>query len=129
MSTWDPLTIFEACIHQAGYTLIEKYTKTITKCKKRKVYSEVFCVTFFTFCVTFFTFCVPFFTFCISCESRHSSKNSKDFVVYFFAVLIKHEIRVICEKCIVSVSYFMVCFAKIFVKYPRNTKNVYGISK
>ncbi len=53
------------------------------------------------------------FTFCsISCQSRHSHKKSKDFAVYFFAALIKHEIRMKCEKCLVSVSYFMVCFTK-----------------
>ncbi len=60
----------------------------------------------------FATFCVlhPFFR--ISCQGRHSCANSKDFVVYFFAALIKHEIRLKYEKCIESVSYFVVCFAK-----------------
>ncbi len=33
-------------------------------------------------------------------------------MVYFFAGLIKHEIHMKCEKCIVSVSYFVVWFAK-----------------
>ncbi len=35
---------------------------------------------------------------------------------------VKHEICVKYEKCIVSVSYFVVCFAKTFVKYPQNAK-------
>ncbi len=26
------------------------------------------------------------------------------------------------EKCVMSVSYFVVCFAKTFVKYPQNVK-------
>ncbi len=58
----------------------------------------------------------------ILCQSWHSCKNSEDFVVYFFAVLIKHKIRLKCEKCIVSVSHFAVCFAKTLAKYLRNAK-------
>ncbi len=60
----------------------------------------------------------PVFAFCISHQARHSCENSKDFVVYFFAILIKHEICMKYEKCIVSVSYFVVCFAK----NPQNAK-------
>ncbi len=45
-----------------------------------------------------------------------------DFVVYFFAALIKHEIHVKYEKCMASVSYFVVCFAKTVAKYPQNEK-------
>ncbi len=41
-------------------------------------------------------------------QSRRSRENSKDLVVYFFAALIKHEICMKCEKCIESVSYFMI---------------------
>ncbi len=37
---------------------------------------------------------------------------SRPYVVYFFIALIKHEIRLKYEKCIVSVSHFMVCFTK-----------------
>ncbi len=59
-----------------------------------------------------FAFCAPFFAFRISHQGWHTRKNSEDFVVYFFAALIKHEIRMKCEKCIVSVSYFVVCFVK-----------------
>ncbi len=44
----------------------------------------------------------------ISRQGWHSGENSKDFVVYFFAALIKHEIRMKCGKCIMSVSYFIV---------------------
>ncbi len=43
-------------------------------------------------------------------------------MVYFFVALIKQEIRMKCEKCIVSVSYFVACFAKTFAKYPQNAK-------
>ncbi len=40
-------------------------------------------------------------------------------MVYFFAALIKHKIRMRYEECTVSVSYFLVCFAKTFVKYKK----------
>ncbi len=69
------------------------------------------------FRVTFFAFCAPFFAFCISHHGRHSHEKSKDFVVYFFAALIKHEICMKYKKCIVNVSYFVVCFAKTFTKW------------
>ncbi len=52
-----------------------------------------------------------------SCQGWHSSENSKNFMVNFFMALIKHEICLKCEKCIASVSHFMVCFAKTFAKY------------
>ncbi len=55
-------------------------------------------------------------------EGWHSHEKSKDFVVYFFMVLIKYEIRLKCEKCIVSVSHFVTCFTKIFAKYLWNAK-------
>ncbi len=96
----------------AGYTLMAKYVKMGAKCEKQKVYSGVLYV-------TFFTFDNPFFAFRISQQGRHSHENLKDFAVYFFAALIKHEIRLKCEKCKVSVPYFAVCFAK----YPRNAKS------
>ncbi len=60
--------------------------------------------------------------FFILCKGRHLRKKSKDFSVYFFPALIKHEIRMKYEKCIVSVMYFVVCFAKTFAKYSRNAK-------
>ncbi len=47
-------------------------------------------------------------------------KKSKDFVVYFFAALIKHKIRMKYEKCIVSISYFVV-FRK---KHSQNTREM-----
>ncbi len=53
---------------------------------------------------------------------RHSHKKSKDFVVHFFTALIKHELCMKYEKCIVNVSYFVVCFTKTFAKYLRNAK-------
>ncbi len=52
----------------------------------------------------------------------HLLKRSKDSVVYFFATLIKKEIRMEYDKYIVSVSYLVVCFAKTFVKYLQNAK-------
>ncbi len=52
-------------------------------------------------------------------QGRHLREKSKDFVVYFSATLIKHEIRMKYEKCIVSVSYFVACFAKTFAKYEK----------
>ncbi len=88
----------------------------IAKCEKWKVYSVLFCVTFSHFGLLFFSF------HSILRWGWHSHKNSKDFVVYFFAALIKREIRMKCKKCMVSVLYFMMCFAKIFAKCRRNTK-------
>ncbi len=40
-------------------------------------------------------------------QGWHSHEKSKDFVVYFLAALIKHEIRVKYEKCIRE--YFVFC--------------------
>ncbi len=100
---------------KAGYTLIAKYAKTIAKCEKQKVYSEVFCVTFFAFCASFFAFG-------ISQLGQHSCKNSKGFRGLLLRGINKtrnsHEMR----KVLVSVSYSMACFAKTFVKYSQNTK-------
>ncbi len=67
-------------------------------------------------------FRVSFFPFRISRQGRHSCEKSEDFVVYFFAALIKHEIRMKYEKWIASISYFVVWFAKTFVKYLQNVK-------
>ncbi len=101
--------------HKAGYTLIAKYVKIIRKCKKRKVYSEVFRVTFFVFRDPF-----SLFTFhSILHQGRHSREKSKDFVVYFFAASIKHKIHTKYEKCMLSVSYFVVC---VSWKHLRNMK-------
>ncbi len=63
-----------------------------------------------------------FFTFCILRQDWHLHKKSKNYVVNFFVALIKQEICMKYKKCIVSVSYFMVCFAKTHAKYPRNAK-------
>ncbi len=93
-------------LHKADYTLITKYAKMGAKCEKWKVYSGVFRATFFAFR--------------ISHQGWHSRENSKNFVVYFFALLIKHEIRMKCERCIVNVSYF-VMFRE---KHSRNVKSV-----
>ncbi len=60
-----------------------------------------------------------FFAFHISCQGWHLREKLKDFTVNFFAALIKHEICKKCDKCIVSVSYFVVCFAKTFAKYEK----------
>ncbi len=48
---------------KAGYTLIAKYAKTIATCEKRKLYSEVFRVTFFAIRAFFFCF-LHFAAFC-----------------------------------------------------------------
>ncbi len=43
-------------------------------------------------------------------------------MVCFFVALIKHDIRMKCKKCIMGVSYFLVCFAKTFaipMKYEK----------
>ncbi len=74
------------------------------------------------FRVTFFAFCAPFFACCISCCGWNLREKSKDFVVYFFAALMKHKIRVKYKKRIASVPYFVVCFAKTFAKYSQNVK-------
>ncbi len=76
-------------------------------------------------CHFFFAFCASFFAFCVSqhfARGEHLREKSKDFLVYFFAALIKHEMRMKYKKCIVDVSYFVVCFAKTFAKYPWNVK-------
>ncbi len=46
----------------------------------------------------YFAFHAPFSVFHISHQGWHSREKSKDFVVYFFTVLIKHEIRMECES-------------------------------
>ncbi len=97
-------------VHTAGYTLIAKYAKMIAKCKKQN--NGVFHIIFFAFCTPFFVFCS------ILCQVRHLHEKSKDFMVYFFVALIKHEICMKYEKCRMSVSYFVACFAK----YSRNEK-------
>ncbi len=102
-------------LRQAGYTLIAKYAKMIVKRKKWKVYRLT------GYFASLFSHFAPFFSL-FACQSRHSHKKSKDFVVYFFDALIKHKIRVKYEKCIVSVSYLVVWFAKTFAKYPQNVK-------
>ncbi len=40
------------------------------------------------------------------------TQKVKGFRGLFFAALIKHKIHIKCEKCIVSVLYFVACFAK-----------------
>ncbi len=105
---------------KASYTFIAKYTKMIAKCEKQKVYGRVFCLT------SFFRILHPFFRFshftAFCARVGICSNSQKDFVVHFFATLIKYKIRMKREKCIVSVSYFVMCFAKTFEKYPQNAK-------
>ncbi len=79
--------------------------------EKQKEYSGVLCV-------TFFAFCAPFFRFLHFAPRLASVRKFEGFRVYFFTALIKHEIRLKCEKCVVSVLYFVVCFAETFAKYP-----------
>ncbi len=74
----------------------------------------------------FFRISRPFFSLftfhSILHQGRHSLEKSKDLVVYFFAALIKHKIRMKYEKCTASVLYFVVCFVKTFAKYPEKVK-------
>ncbi len=105
---------------KAGYTLIAKYAKMGAKFEKRKLYSRVSYATFSVFRVPFSLF--AFYS--ISRQGWHLGENLNDFIVYFFAALIKHEIHLKCKKCIVSVSHFVVCFAKTFAKYAQNMKSV-----
>ncbi len=80
---------------------------------KKKLYSGVFCITFFVFCI------LQHFA---PMQCQHSHKKSKEFLVYFFPALIKHKICMKYEKCIVNVSYFVVCFVNTLTKYRRNAK-------
>ncbi len=68
---------------KVSYKLIVKCVKMITKNEK--------CIGVFR--VTFFVFCVPFFVFRILHQGLSLCEKSKDFVVYFFAALIKQEIN------------------------------------
>ncbi len=97
---------------KARHTLIAKYAKMIEKCNKQKVYSGVFRVTFFRVLHSFFSLFAP--------ESPFARKV-KGFRFLSPKSLIKHEIYMKYEKCVVSVSYFMVCFAKTFAnaKYKK----------
>ncbi len=65
-----------------------------------------------------FAFLFSLFVFhSISHQGWPSREKSKNFVVYFFTALIKHEIRMKYKKFIASISYYMVCFVKTFAKY------------
>ncbi len=100
---------------KASYALIAKYAKRGRNAKNKK------CIAIIS--RHFFSHFAPLFsllTFCsISRQGRHSWEKSKDFVVYFFAALIKYEICMKCEKYTVSVSYFVVFFAKTLAKYEK----------
>ncbi len=74
--------------------------------KNKKCIAGYFSSLFSHFMLLFSCFTLLFSLFAfhsILHQGRYSCKNWKDFVVYFFAALIKHEICVKCEKCIVSV--------------------------
>ncbi len=77
-------------------------------------------------CHFFFSLFAPLFSLftfhSILHQGWHSCEKSKDFTVYFFTALIKHKTRMKYENNMVSVSYYMVCFAKTLVKYPQNAK-------
>ncbi len=98
--------------------LSQNKRKWVRNVKNEKCVAEYFASLFSHFALLF-----SFFAFCsILHQGQHSHENSKDFVVYFFAALIKTEICLKCEKCIVSGSHFEVCFVKTFAKYPQNVK-------
>ncbi len=85
----------------------------------RKAKNEKCIVGYFVPFFSRFALLFSLFLFCIR-VGIHA--KTKDFVVYFFAALIKHKICMKCEKCIVSVSYFVVCF----VKNTRKMRKVYS---
>ncbi len=86
--------------------------KWVRNAKNEKCIARHFASLFSLFAALFSLFAFHIF----SCQGWHSRKKSKDFAIYFFATLIKHKIRMKGEKCILSVSYFMVCFAKTLAK-------------
>ncbi len=99
----------------ASYTLIAKYAKTIAKCKKQKVHSKVFHVTFFAFHAPFFAFRIlQHFT-----PGSAFAQKVKGFRGLFFHGINKIQNSQEIWKCIVGVSYFVVCFVKTFVKYKK----------
>ncbi len=85
----------------------------------------------------YFAFHTPFslLAFCsISQQVRHLREKLEDFVVYFFAALIKHEIPLKCEKCIVCGVFrenirkvhakceVRKVYSRSYAKYQRNAK-------
>ncbi len=85
------------------------------KCEKQKVYSGVFRVPFLTFCDPFFAFAFQ----SISRQSRLSFEKSKDFVVYFFVTLTKHEMRIMYSECFI--------FRGVFCKNTRKMRNAKSV--
>ncbi len=78
----------------------------------RKVYSEMFCATFSPFRTPFFSFGIlQHFT-----PGLAFMHKVKGFCGLFFRGINKTRNWIKYEKCIVSVLYFVVCFAKIFAK-------------
>ncbi len=64
-----------------------------------------------------FTPLFSLFAFCSNlCQGWHSRKTQRISWFYFFTTLIKHEIRIKCEKCIVNVSHFVACFTKCEIR-------------
>ncbi len=102
-------TYFSQIIPLLVYTLIAKYAKTIGKNEKciARYFASLFSLLHFA-------------------PGSAFARKVKGFCVYFFAALIKHQIRIKYEKCTVSVLYFMVCFAKTFgnTREMQNTKSV-----
>ncbi len=94
-------------ILKAGYNTYRKVCENVQKCKKRNVYSGVFHFTLSAFCTSFLAFYTKVG---ICVKSQRIS-------------LMKHEIWMKCEKCMVSVSYFLECIAKTLAKYSRNAKH------
>ncbi len=88
---------------QASCTLIAKHVKM--GAKNKKCIAGYFAPLFSRFAPLFSLF--AFHT--ILCLGRHSRKNSKDFVVYFFAALIKHKIRMKCESVQGVLTEWKVC--------------------
>ncbi len=103
------ISYFEMCFAKtlAKYPRNAKYTKMAAKCEKRKVYSGVFCVIFFTFCAPFF---VHF------ASGSAFTRKFKGFCGLFFRGINKTQNSHKMGEYIVSVSHFVVCFAKTLAK-------------
>ncbi len=68
----------------------------MAKYEERKVYSGVFRFTVFAFHAPFFAFCI--LQHFAPHRDWHLREKSKDFVVYFFAALIKYKIHMKYES-------------------------------
>ncbi len=99
--------------YKASYTLIAKHAQMGAKNEKCK---EGYFASLFSHFALFFRF-LQYFT-----PGSAFAQKLEGFCGLFFRGINKTQNSPEMWKCIVSVSYFVVCFAKTFVKYTRNTK-------